>query len=515
MVSLRSPARGEWARGAFWLTAFGLLGFKLVLSALLPFTGDEAYFYYWGVQPDWGFYDHPPMIGWWLALMQTISHAEWVQRLPITLLPLPLAGVAWWLTRGSGRSREHAWLAALVVLLAPVHVWAVFITTDTPLIFFSFLSVAAYVVAVRQRSLLWHALAGLALGLAFLSKYFSFFLGVAFLAHVFLVRRDATRWRDFAVLVLCALPGPAINIGWNIDHCWANLMFNVYNRHEGAGWSWRTPLLYGASLLYVLSPFALMAALRHGHAARAAMRSADEAGTLFWLALVPFGLFGMLSLVKVIGLHWLLSFVPVFLLGVAFILAEDALRRLVRWLIGFAVLQVVVIAVLLAIPLSAWNKTSAFPGLVLTLRAPDLLAHIKPYENDYVYASDGYSNAVTLGYNAGRYFFVFGPGSSHARHDDLMFDLRPLDGKNILILRKRAPQPGEYAPYFRSVTEETFEVEGARFWMIRGQGFDFAHYRQTVLRDIRDRWYRLPGYLPTRHCYFCERYFPEEPWPTR
>lgn len=501
-------------RNFFWLAGL-LLAFKLALSAITPMTGDEAYFYYWGVQPDWGFYDHPPMIGWWLALLQGISHAEWVLRLPITLLPLALAWVAYGLTRFSGRSIEHAWLAALVVVLAPVHVWAVFITTDTPLIFFSFLSVAAYLVALRRRSPLWHALAGLCLGLAFLSKYFSVFLGVAYLAHVVLVRRDETRWRDFAILVAAALPGPAINIAWNIDHCWANLMFNLFNRHDTAGWSWKTPLLYGASLLYVLSPFAIVAAGRHVHAVRAAMRSADEAGALFWLSIVPFTLFGVLSLIKVIGLHWLLSFVPVFLLGVAFILSESALRRLIAWLAGFALLQMLVVAVIAALPLDTWKKHGSYPGLVLTVKADDLLAQLKPYEADYAFASDGYSNAVTLGYNAQRYVFVFGPGSSHARHDDLMYDLRPLAGKNILVVRKRAPQPGEYAPYFDAVTEQMIEVAGTTFWLIRGHGFRFEHYRDTVLADIRDRWYRIPAWLPLRQCYFCERYFPEQACPRR
>jgi len=36
------------------------------LSAAVPFTGDEAYFTYWGVYADLGYYDHPPMIGWLL-----------------------------------------------------------------------------------------------------------------------------------------------------------------------------------------------------------------------------------------------------------------------------------------------------------------------------------------------------------------------------------------------------------------------------------------------------------------
>ena len=50
-------------------------------------TGDEAYFVLWGRHPDLGFYDHPPMVGWLLALILRWSDAEWALRLPVTLLP--------------------------------------------------------------------------------------------------------------------------------------------------------------------------------------------------------------------------------------------------------------------------------------------------------------------------------------------------------------------------------------------------------------------------------------------
>ena len=517
MNAMSLPAdRATRSRRAFWVLALLLVGFKLALSVVLPFTGDEAYFYYWGLQPDWGFYDHPPMIGWWLAALLSVSDAEWWLRLPITLLPLPLAAVAFALARDAGRERSHAWLAALVVLLAPTHVWAVFITTDTPLIFFSFLSAAAYVAAVRRESAGWHATAGLLLGAAFLSKYFAFFLGVAFVAHVLLVRRDRMRWGGLALLILCALPGPILNILWNADHCWSNVMFNVFNRHDHAGLSWKTPLLYAGSLAYVLSPFALIAAYRHAPAIRAAMRSHDEAGTLFWLSLLPFALFAVLSSFKVIGLHWLLAFVPVFLVGLALVLAEQALRRLVRWLAAFAVLHVVVLTTVVVMPLETWARWKSYPGLVLTMEAPTLLEKLAPYAADHVFASDGYSNAVTLGYNARRYFFVFGPGSSHARHDDLMHDLTPLAGRNILIVKKSVPDEAEYAPYFARVEIERFAIAGADFWMVRGTAFDFERYRAEVLAPIRDTWYRVPGWLPkTRPCYFCERYFPGTTCPTR
>ena len=62
-----------------------------VRAAGLPFTGDEASFTWWGRNPDWGFYDHPPMVGWWLAALLAVSDAEWWLRLPMTLQPAVLS----------------------------------------------------------------------------------------------------------------------------------------------------------------------------------------------------------------------------------------------------------------------------------------------------------------------------------------------------------------------------------------------------------------------------------------
>ncbi|HEX5612135.1 MAG TPA: hypothetical protein VFX67_05750, partial [Burkholderiales bacterium] len=42
---------------------------------------------------------------------------------------------------------------------------------------------------------------------------------------------------------------------------------------------------------------------------------------------------------------------------------------------------------------------------------------------------------------------------------------------------------------------------------VLGSGFRFEEYRARVLREIRDRYYRIPAALPVRRCYFFERYF--------
>src|SRR2546425_526282 len=129
-----------------WLLGVGLASLLLRcwIAATFPISGDEALFYWWGVYPDWGYSDHPPMAGWLRA-----ERREQLDR-------------------------------------------------------------AAYGL---------YALAGLFLGCAFLSKYFSVVLGFAYLVYFVFYRRP--RLAGFALLVLCALPGPAINIAYNMSHGWS------------------------------------------------------------------------------------------------------------------------------------------------------------------------------------------------------------------------------------------------------------------------------------------------------
>ena len=134
----------------WWLALAATLAFRFWLGAALPITADEAYFTLWGRYPALGYYDHPPMVGWLLAPLVAVSQAEWVVRLPSILLPAALALlVRQALAAGFARDADTADLAALAVLLVPMNVWNVFITTDTPLAFFAVASLLAF---ARQRS---------------------------------------------------------------------------------------------------------------------------------------------------------------------------------------------------------------------------------------------------------------------------------------------------------------------------------------------------------------------------
>ena len=499
-------------RTAFYLALLLTLAFKFWLARTLPMTGDEAYFIYWGVYPDYGFYDHPPMVGWILALLLQLSRAEWVLRLPVIVLPALMALALLQYLRPVDENKAYA--AALAFLLLPVNVWNVLITTDTPLVLFSFASALCFAAALRRESQPLYAASGAFLGLAFLSKYFAVLLGLAYLAFVLTQPAGRRSWRGLATAFVAVLPFAALNAWWNYGHCWANLLFNVYNRNDDAGWLPQNPLLYALSILYMLCPVALWQLWR----GRAALRQklAEPRTRFFVMAwVVPLVVFALLSLQKQIGLHWLLSFVPFFFIAAALALSAAQLRKSVVYLCVFSAIHVAAIVGISLLPMEVWKNSRLYDGIVFHVKTAELLRRLEPYAEKYEFSADGFSPAVTASYASGKYFFVFGTASSHGRHDDILTDFRTLAGKNILVLRKNPPNPGDYLPYFAKVEFRQFVLHGATFYLVLGQAFDYPSYRERVLRPLRDRYYRIPSYLPVGHCYFCERYFPDEPCPAR
>ncbi len=511
-----------------WLALATLL-FRCWFAWTLPITGDEAYFYYWGVNPALGFYDHPPMVGWWLYGLSKFSHHPFVLRLPSLLLPIVLAGIAYRVMRGLGSGR--AWFAACLVLLVPLNAWNVAITTDIPLIFFAALTLWAYVVARQTEQPLYYALCGLALGGALLSKYFAALMALALAAHMLL--RGARRpWLGLFLIILFSLPAALIQIYWNSLNCWPNLMFNLVNRHENSGWSWRTPLLYLVTVAYVVSPLVFYWLLRPRKQWPGALRQQgspdheatsivlrpatqyDIARSIFvWVSLFGFAAFLMLSSVKTIGLHWVAIFVLPALLWFACRSDSFQQRLTLGFSAAFALLHYALISAALLVPIEQFSNWRGYPGLVMTLAPDSLERALEPYRNvngkPLRLASDGYSAAVTMGFNLREYMLVFGPGSSHARHDDILTDLRSLQGNNLLIIRRDAEAKVDDRRFFERVATHQVDVRGARFYLTQGFGFKYEPYRDEVLDQIRQRYYAVPNWLPRGACYFCDRYFPD------
>ena len=495
-----------------WLLSAGLasLLLRFWIATTFPITGDEAFFYWWGVYPDWGYSDHPPMVGWLIALMRaTLGDSLWSIRLPVVLLPLGLGAALWWGLKGDGSAaRARAAWAVLFFWLAPLNWLNMLITTDTPLIFWSALSVAALLRAERRERLDrsacgLYALSGLFLAGAFLSKYFSVVLGFTYLVYFVLYRRQ--RLAGFALLVVCALPGPAINIAYNISHGWSNIMFNLYNRNEDASFEWRKPLMYLGMMAYLITPVAAWLAFKHR---KALVATASNQRLMACLVLVPLLFFALLSVKKVIGLHWALSFYPFGFAYLAFALPADKLKTCAKGLAVFAGLHVLVVLGLYMTTLDTWRTTQPlsklYPQVVRSYKTAEISRQIS--SPGVVLMADAYTSASIYGFARRQYMPVFGVGRFHARQDDMLVDFSVYQGKTIRVITSATPRLEDFAPYFESLRVLDFAQDGVPFYAVEGAGFNYQAYREGVLGTIFKRFYNIPSALPMTGCPLCERY---------
>jgi 4-amino-4-deoxy-L-arabinose transferase-like glycosyltransferase len=491
-----SASAGSRTARLFYAVLAATAAVKLLAAAFVPITGDEAYFFLWGRHLDYGYYDHGPMVGWWLAPLLAIGDAPAWLRLPAVLVPL---GIGVWLRHALRPfGAERADLAACLFLLSPVNLANFLITTDTPLLAFAVLAGIVAVAADRRDSLPLWALAGFLLGLGFLSKYLGVLLGVAWAVWVLFFKRPA-RWGALFAILAGATPPVALNIAWNHHHGWTNVLFNVMTRNGDAGVKAHSPLLYLLLWAVLLGPALvplIAAGLRH-HGLRDGWRQLEAAagrGPLL-MAAVPTVVLGFVSFFQEVGAHWLVAFVPWACLAVAAAVPPDRLRRALKPALVYGGLQAALIAVACLAPSSWIAGTRQHSSVVIGMHADEIAGALAGYLDDYVLASDSYARAALLAYHTRREVPVVGFGSHHGRQDDLLTDFRDFEGGNLMFFSNRPGRLELAREWFDQFEVRSFEVRGATFQLFLGRGFRYENYRRTVLAEVARRYYQAPRWL--------------------
>ena len=231
----------------FTLLAVGA-GVRLALALGTDTYFDEAYYWQWAQHLAWGYFDHPPMIAWMIAAVDI--------RPTALLCGAGTVAAVWGLARDVHGSHEAAWRAAALWSVVPAAVMAgVWATPDSPLLLFWTLALWAL---WRER---W-VLAGLASGLALLSKYPAVLLAVAFLATAVRLRRlPAGAWLTALLGVLLFLPV----VLWNAHREWVGFAFQLRHGLGGTGGLASFAEFLGGQLALggpVLFPLALAYSLR-------------------------------------------------------------------------------------------------------------------------------------------------------------------------------------------------------------------------------------------------------------
>lgn len=205
------------------VTALMLL--RLVAAARAPLVPDETYYWLWAQHPATGYYDHPPMVAWWIDATSLLGASAFSVRL---LFVLSFAALSWLvfdtakaLFGSLAARRSLLWLNACLLL----SLWTIGATPDPP----SVLMWAGGLWALARLQTSgkggWWLVFGLFAGLGIEAKYTNFFLGLGVLLWVGLDRQARksllTPWPYLGAIVAAAAMAP--NLTWNAQHHWLTI----------------------------------------------------------------------------------------------------------------------------------------------------------------------------------------------------------------------------------------------------------------------------------------------------
>lgn len=326
----------------FRRATFALIGMVLVLrlawSAVMPVTNDEAYHYLYVVHPAWSYFDHPPMT-MWLERIGLAAFGGWTHALSLRFaFTLIFAGSTWVLFRLTARRYgDAAGFCAAFLLNVSGYFAGVggFVLPDSPLLFFSLLTIAALLHAIIDAPdcLTAWINVGFAFAGALVSKYLAVFLPIG--VFIYLLLSPARRY-------LLLRPGPYVAMAfgllgfvpvliWNAENGWASFLFQS-RRASAIEINWLGPVSFLIGPVLILFPwiwFRLVKQLVRGFRNFTFVSEIDR--LLVCLAIVPVVLFLPISLLRPILPHWtLMAFIPLYpLAGAAW--AEILRSNRQRW----------------------------------------------------------------------------------------------------------------------------------------------------------------------------------------
>lgn len=199
----------------------GLTAVRLLVAALSGLVFDEAYYRLWALAPSFGYYDHAPMVAWWIAIGRSFIGDTALGVRLLAVVSVGIGSLFLWRTAILLFDQKIADRAVLFFnAMLIVSVGGIVMTPDIPSVFFWGLTLWALAELWYSGDGKWWLAVGLAAGLGLLSKYSGVFLGLGILVWLILEpqqRHWFKRWETWAGGALAVLLFAPVII-WNAQH---------------------------------------------------------------------------------------------------------------------------------------------------------------------------------------------------------------------------------------------------------------------------------------------------------
>lgn len=321
----------------FWFLAAAITALRIATLILTPLGigPDEAQYWFWSRDPDFGYYSKPPLIAWAIALTTGLfGNADWAVRLSA---PVFHAGAAAFLYLAAKRFYDDStafWTGLGWLLMPGVLLSSFIMATDAPLLFFwsAGLFFLSRIMNAQAPKLSDFAGLGAAIGLGLLSKYAMIYFPAALALSLVskpVRERLLTPWLAVTAVIAALLFAP--NIIWNVSHDFQTLSHTADNADWGAQLFHPRAFLEffgGQFAVFGIIPFA---ALIYSLTQRPAWRLANRDFILLAFALTPLVIVAGQAFVSRAHANWAAASYPAAMLLVTGALLQANRHGLIKF----------------------------------------------------------------------------------------------------------------------------------------------------------------------------------------
>jgi len=227
MSGLSGPAPRSLSLNPRLLTAALLAALTLLrlgIAGAVDLDGDEAYYWLWSRLPDWSYYDHPPLVAWWIWAGTAVFGQTEIGVRVVGILAFAFSSIAFFDSARLIFRSERAGLWAVIWLNATLFLatGSLVATPDTPLGVFWVLCLWALVRLMVTAAPGWWLIFGCCAGGLLLADYRGFLLAPAVLAWLIISPGLRpwlrTPWPYAAGLIALIFFAPVIY--WNAVNDW-------------------------------------------------------------------------------------------------------------------------------------------------------------------------------------------------------------------------------------------------------------------------------------------------------
>lgn len=411
----------------FLIVVFAL---NLVQSYFTSLLYDEAYYWYYAQNLDWGYFDHPPMVAVLIALSSLFFDGEPGVRFMSCILSAGTYSILWLLVDHPEKKKYVVPFFLIVFSFTLLNAYGFLMLPDTPLLFFTALFLLLYKRFLKNPTVPITLGLGVVMAALMYSKYHAVLVILSVLLSNITLIKNKKAWLAVTVALVCYIP----HITWLYHNDFVSVQYHLFERPNQA-YSFKK-----FTLSYFLNLIAIIGLLFYWtYKALFRYKATDKfAKALLYLTYGIMVFFFISSFNRRVQAQWLIVIsIPLAIMAFTYFLENPKSRK---WMYGISLLSLLALlytrAWLIYQPLfPLYFETHGSTKWVKELRekAGDLPV---VFENSYRRAPmyEFYSGNPTFSLNTYRYRknqYTIDPSEERVRHKKVVYVTSYENGDDI------------------------------------------------------------------------------------